>query len=512
MDEYIKKLKKFGYTHAALTDFNFMHGTIKFYQMCISNDIKPIIGLKILYEAKNVKSYLLLYAINNYGYTNLMKISTILALNECIDYGELCKYTIGILAIIPYFEHISKIPGNNMQVSLLASAFSELYVGYNVTNELELDEMRKSIPYFEQHGIIPCALNKVVFLNKEDQNVFRTVNEIRLQKNVSSIVLENEKCYLVDPIELQNRFLDASLIENSYEICQKCNVLIDFNKRIIPSYNKNIDPYKYLYDLSFIGLKKRMKTIHVSDPQIYYDRLLYELQVINKMKFCDYFLIVFDYVSYAKKSNIYVGPGRGSAGASLVSFALGITDVDPIRFNLLFERFLNIERISMPDIDIDFPDDERDKVIKYVGKKYGKEVVAHIVTFGTYKAKMAIKDAAKVLRLNEVRLNQILLHINKLESKGYLQSTVDDIITNSPELTDLINEYEDIREVCDVASKLYGLIRNTSTHAAGIVMTEYGLINYTPLEKGLNDIYMTQYEACDLEKLGLLKMDVRIVR
>ena len=227
------------------------------------------------------------------------------------------------------------------------------------------------------------------------------------------------------------------------------------------------------------------------------------------MGFSDYFLIVWDYVKFAKKSGIYVGPGRGSAAASLVSYSLGITDMDPIYYGLLFERFLNKERITMPDIDIDFPDDQRDKVIEYVGKKYGENKVAHIGTFGTFKVKLAIRDTARVHKTNENSLKQVLKVIDKIDKKSLFMGKVNlsSIIENDDELLRLMSDYEDIDKLLTIACKLEGLPRNTSTHAAGIIMTAHELVNYTALDNGLDGIYQTQFEASDLEALGLLKMD-----
>ena len=269
------------------------------------------------------------------------------------------------------------------------------------------------------------------------------------------------------------------------------------NGFILPKYDENIDAVSYLKALCYKGLQKRLN--NVSD--VYLQRLEKELKIIEQMGFADYFLVVWDYVKYAKKNDILVGPGRGSAPASLVSYSLGITEIDPIKYNLLFERFLNPERISMPDIDIDFPDNKRDEVIRYVGSRYGKMSVAHIATFGTFASKSAIRDVAKALELSDVRLEEILKHL-KDSKKSLLE-----IYREDESLQALANNYEDIKKVIETAIQISGLPRNVSTHAAGIIITKNELTNYTPLDLGLNDIYQTQYEASDLEELGLLKMD-----
>ena len=249
-----------------------------------------------------------------------------------------------------------------------------------------------------------------------------------------------------------------------------------------------MDANGYLQALCLKGIEKRLGSVN----NRYYERLSKELDTIKKMGFADYFLIVWDYVKYAKKSGILVGPGRGSAPASLVSYALGITDIDPLRYQLLFERFLNIERISMPDIDIDFPDNERDAVIRYVGEKYGMNRVAHIATFGTFQVKSAVRDTAKALGLSNIRLEEILKHLKN--TSKHLKEAID----NSSELQNMMENYPDINKVLTVACRIEGLPRNVSTHAAGIIITKYDLVTYTPLDNGLNGIYQTQFEASDL--------------
>ena len=221
------------------------------------------------------------------------------------------------------------------------------------------------------------------------------------------------------------------------------------------------------------------------------------------MGFVDYFLIVFDYVRFAKQNDICVGPGRGSAGGSLVSYCLGITEIDPIKYDLLFERFLNPERISMPDIDVDFPDDRRDEVIRYIGERFGRNRVAHINTFGTLKSRMAIRDVARVLNLSDIKLKEVLKFISMSSNKPLIE-----IITESVSLQRMIESDEEISMVLDFATKIEGLPRNCSTHAAGIIMADKDLTYYTPLQEGINGLNQTQFEASDLELLGLVKMDV----
>ena len=265
-----------------------------------------------------------------------------------------------------------------------------------------------------------------------------------------------------------------------------------------------MDSFEYLKQLVKNGLKSKFGE---KVNKIYLDRLKYELDVINKMGFCDYFLIVFDYVRYAKNNDINVGPGRGSAGGSLVSYCLGITEIDPIKYNLLFERFLNPERISMPDIDVDFPDDKRDEVIKYIGSRFGTDRVAHINTFGTLKPRMALRDVARVTNFSELKLKEILKNIPQSSN-----ISLKEIINDSLYLQKLISSDEEIADLIEIAMKVENLPRNCSTHAAGIIMADKPLVNYTPLQEGINGLYQTQFEASDLEMLGLVKMDVLGIR
>ena len=297
------------------------------------------------------------------------------------------------------------------------------------------------------------------------------------------------------------------LLYNLDEINNLCNVSIKFDGYKFPKYDIE-NSSLYLQDLCKLGLNKRLKQKQEKfDYDVYVKRLNYELEIINKMGFCDYFLIVFDYVRYAKNNDICVGPGRGSAGGSLVSYCLGITEIDPIKYNLLFERFLNPERISMPDIDVDFPDDRRDEVIRYIGSRFGVDRVAHINTFGTLKPRLAIRDVARVTNFSELKLKEIMKFIPQASNMS-----LNEIINDSLYLQRLINSDDEIANLMGIALKIENLPRNCSTHAAGIIMADSALVDYTPLQEGINGLYQTQFEASDLEMMGLVKMDVLGIR
>lgn len=514
----IEKLKEQQLHSCAIVDEGTMYGTIKFYQECNKNNIKPVIGLKVKYHYNDKTNNLVLLAINNFGYQNLMKISSRLQLtNNNIDFEYLQKTTMGLTAILPYEEslvqkYLERNDAKNaiQTLELLKEIYSDFYIGLgikSITNSNFIDNYFKLLKNYNYQFV---ALPKVSFINESDYDAYTTLKAI---KNNGVLVegIENDKNnYLHDVKSVETIYYNHyDMLENTSKIANMCNVQIEFGKYQLPLYESGLDSFAYLKELCSIGLEKRMQNFEYSyDKRKYYDRLNYELNVINEMGFSDYFLIVYDYVKYAKKNNISVGPGRGSAPASLVAYSLGITEIDPLYYNLLFERFLNKERLSMPDIDIDFPDDRRDEVIRYVGKKYGKNRVAHILTFGTFKIRQAINDCARVFKLNDVKTKEIYKHLQAVNTyKVYDNPSLKTLIEASSDLQLLMNNYEDINKVLTIACKIQDIPRNISTHAAGIVITKFDLVNYTPLDEGLDEIYQTQYEAKDLEALGLLKMD-----
>lgn len=514
----IEKLKEQQLHSCAIVDEGTMYGTIKFYQECNKNNIKPVIGLKVKYHYNDKTNNLVLLAINNFGYQNLMKISSRLQLtNNNIDFEYLQKTTMGLIAILPYEEslvqkYLERNDAKNaiQTLELLREIYSDFYIGLgikSITNSNFIDNYFKLLKNYNYQFV---ALPKVSFINESDYDAYTTLKAI---KNNGVLVegIENDKNnYLHDVKSVETIYYNHyDMLENTSKIANMCNVQIEFGKYQLPLYESSLDSFAYLKELCSIGLEKRMQNFEYSyDKRKYYDRLNYELNVINEMGFSDYFLIVYDYVKYAKKNNIFVGPGRGSAPASLVAYSLGITEIDPLYYNLLFERFLNKERLSMPDIDIDFPDDRRDEVIRYVGKKYGKNRVAHILTFGTFKIRQAINDCARVFKLNDVKTKEIYKHLQAVNTyKVYDNPSLKTLIEASSDLQLLMNNYEDINKVLTIACKIQDIPRNISTHAAGIVITKFDLVNYTPLDEGLDEIYQTQYEAKDLEALGLLKMD-----
>ena len=507
----ISLAKEYGFSSMALTDLNVMHGALKFYNECNKNNIKPVIGLHIDYVYNDRVSSLLVYATNTFGYKNLMKLSSKLKISgKPLELEYLTNCSIGLIAVVPTFENIigyflsgGKYKEAFLHYSFLKMSFPNIYLGVTKFTKEARDAFANIYNFAKEKQIELVEASPISYLHMDDVDVYQTLLSISNGGTLVNLSKSEEQQYLRTYEELELYYKDCpEVLENTIKIANKCNVTLGFDGYLLPKYDDNIDASTYLKELCLKGLKKRLIQNNIKNTLEYENRLIYELDTIKEMGFCDYFLIVWDYVKFAKKNGIFVGPGRGSAAASLVSYSLGITDVDPLRYGLLFERFLNKERITMPDIDIDFPDDSRDLVIQYVGRKYGQNKVAHISTFGTFKIKLAIRDTARVHKTSENSLKQVLKIIDKSNYR-----TLCDIIENTDELLRLMNDYEEIDKLLNIAKKLEGLPRNTSTHAAGIIITTHDLVNYTALDNGLDGIYQTQFEAGDLEALGLLKMD-----
>ena len=469
----IKKLvsyaKSLGYTSLAITDQNNMFGVIEFYQECKKNNIKPIIGIELELEKKKI----LLYAINNDGYKNLIKLSTIKSERE-LNIEDLKKYKDNILLVIPYSNYDKEI----------LDIYSLKYIGYS--NLEEKNKIKEEKVY----------INDVSYLKSDDYKYLDYLIMIREGKVLGEYELNTHKNKNLPTREEIIEMCDKEDIKNTEIISNMCNVFIEHTPDILPVYDEKINATVYLKELCQKGLNKRLKN---NVPEKYQKRLDYELEMIDKMGFSNYFLVVWDYVKYAKQNNILVGPGRGSATGSLVSYTLGITDRDPLEYDLLFERFLNPERITMPDIDIDFDSEKREQVIEYVTNKYGNKKVAEIITFNTLGARQVIRDVARVMNLSPVSIDEI--------SKLITEKTLTESINNNLKLKRYIEDNNIVKKLFKIALKLEGLPRHISIHAAGIVMSRIDLDETIPLYKNPAGIYTTAYSKDYLEPLGLLKMD-----
>ena len=456
-----------------ITDSN-MYGVMDFYKLCINNNIKPIIGLEVVYNSKKI----VLYAKNYNGYKNLLKLCTLSSEKE-IELKELEKYCNDILCITPYELYIE-----------LKQIYKNIFIGYKTKEEFDLIKEDNKI-----------YINETLYLNKKDSEYIKYMDAIREGITVELVENNHTDNYLI--LEEEYNIKHAESIDNNKLIYELCNVEIPFNQKLMPKYinEDNLDSYAYLKKKCIEGLR-----FHFGDTvkQIYKDRLKYELDIINKMGFCDYFLIVSDYVNYAKENNIIVGTGRGSAVGSLVSYCLKITDVDPIKYNLLFERFLNPERVSMPDIDIDFEHIKREEVINYCINKYGSKRVVPIITFGTLAAKQALRDVAKAM---DIELGLIDSLCKLVDSKLPLKENYD----NNKKIQDLLNRKDELKKCYNIALKIEGLKRHTSIHAAGVIMSNIDLDEVIPLDKS-HDFYVSGYDMTYLEELGLLKMDFLAIK
>lgn len=471
IDELIKYALKNNISSLSITDNN-MYGVIEFYNKCIINNIKPIIGLELTIENKKI----ILYCIDNNGYKNLIKLSTINS-EKTIDYDNLKKYSASLICIVLYkdmdiYEPLEKI-------------YEKIYIGYK--NEFEYEKIQNTNKVY---------INQICYLNEFDDIYLKYLTAIKnsqLIENVENVLINNNLILEKDLLKLN---FDLT---NNYEITKMCNIKIEHEDNLIPKFKcpDSLDSYTYLKKLCIDGLKKIFgNTVN----KIYVDRLKKELEIINKMGFCNYFLIVWDYVKYAKENSILVGPGRGSAASSLVAYVLNITTIDPIKYNLLFERFLNPERITMPDIDIDFEYRYRDAMVKYVISKYGIKNVAPIITFGTLGAKQAIRDVARTMSIELKMVDNLCKMIDS-------NLTLLENYNKNSKIKNYISINEELKNLYKVATKIEGLKRHTSIHAAGVVMCDKPLDEIIPLDKSHNDFYVTGYSMEYLESLGLLKMD-----
>ena len=473
IDDIIKYAKNNNISSISLTDVN-MYGTMEFIKKCRENDIKAIVGLNVILEKYNI----VLLATSYQGYKSLIKLSTIQ--NERrVEEDDLKTYNADLVCLLP-FEYKENI-------ETLKKIYSNLYLGYkNKKEETEALLLTPDIVFLRQN----------LYFNKTDSTYLPYLYRIRDGKTISE-----ETDYDIDDHELNIENIleltDNKGLINTMKIADSCNLVFPKATNLLPIYECN-DPATYLFELCKAGLTKRCNG---EIPQEYKSRLTYELKVINEMGFPNYFLVVYDFIKFAKKNKILVGPGRGSAAGSLVAYSLGITDIDPLKYDLLFERFLNPERKTMPDIDTDFPDNRRDEVIEYVIEKYGKKRVSGIVTFGTLSAKQVIRDISRVLNIPGYKVDSLSKFI-----PGFTKDKLKDFYEKSPAFRSRIDSDTSLTEMYKIALKLEGFPRHTSSHAAGIVMSRVDLDEVVPLTVGDN-MYLTSYSMEYLEDLGLLKMD-----
>ena len=523
------RAKELGMDAIALTDHGVMYGVIDFYKACKKEGIKPIIGCEVYVAPRsrldkepgvdNKNYHLILLAKNNQGYKNLSKLVSLGFIDGYyykprIDHEILEKYSEGLICLSACLAgevNQALLNGENEKAEEIAlwhkNIFGEDYyieIQNNGIKEQVLANQRL-VQLARKLNIPLAATNDAHYLKREDAYNHEVLLCIQTGKRMSDedrMKFDTEELYVKSPeemIEYFKAFPDA--IENTVKIAEKCNVEFEFGHTILPNYDVPQEfptHYDYLKKLCDDGLKKRYGE---NIPKEYLDRAEYELGIIKKMGYVDYYLIVWDYIHYAKTHDIPVGPGRGSGAGSILAYAIEITDIDPMKYNLLFERFLNPERISMPDFDVDFSDEQRQEIIDYVSRKYGHDHVSQIITFGTLAAKNAIRNVARALDIPLPETDKIAKMI-----PNEIHITIKKAIEENIELRNLYENDEKIKKLLDISMALEGMPKNTSTHACGVVITKEPVDNYVPLyvRDGQN---ATQFVMTTLEELGLLKMD-----
>ncbi|MGB3978462.1 MAG: DNA polymerase III subunit alpha, partial [Tepidanaerobacteraceae bacterium] len=529
IDRLARRLSELGMKSCAITDHGAMYGVIDFYKKMLAYGIKPIIGAEV-YMAERIMQdkepgvddeqyHLVLLAKDIQGYKNLMKLVSLgftegFYYKPRIDMDILAKYSEGLIALSGCLA--GRIPslllkGNFDEAKNIALQLNSIFGQDNFFIEVQdhglLDQRRiinDLIRLSQETGIPLVATNDVHYIQKEDalaQDVLMCIQTGKTLDEENRMKFESSEFYLKSPEEMASLFsYIPEALENTIRIAESCNVTLDFGTIHLPSFRvpEGLTEDEYLNRLCYKGARERYPEITGEIKQ----RLDYELETIKKMGYSSYFLIVWDFINFARQNGIMVGPGRGSAAGSLVAYCLYITNIDPLKYNLLFERFLNPERISMPDIDVDFCYERRQEVIDYVVRKYGQDRVAQIVTFGTMAARAAIRDVGRVMGYPYGEVDRIAKMV-----PAELGITIENALTLNPELKKLYEENERIRRLIDIAKDLEGFPRHASTHAAGVVISKDPIVEHVPLHKLGDSNVTTQYTMTALEELGLLKMD-----
>ena len=529
LKDIMETAHKYKMPAVAMTDHGNMFGAIEFYLQAVSYGLKPIIGSEVYLApesrfnktarlGKDLSNHLVLLAKNEEGYKNLMKLVSIGYLEGFyykprVDIESLKKHSKGLIALSACLK--GSIPRLLMsdrydEAKKLATEFYEIFEGdfylelqdHGMQEQKELN--RLLIQLSKELNIPLVATNDVHYIKKEHAHAHEALLCLQTQTTLDDpnhMRLQTDEFYFKSPEEMKELFKEVpEAIKNTIEITQKCNLELSFDKDYLPKFTppKGLTNNKYLNQLCYEGAKNKFKNISDELKK----RLDYELNIIEKSGFTSYFLMVWDFVKFAKNQNIMVGPGRGSAAGSAVAYSLDITNIDPIKHDLMFERFLNPERISMPDIDIDFSDERRQEVIDYVTNKYGKQNVAQIITFGSMAARAVIRDVARATNFTYAEADKIAKLI-----PSDPKMTLTKALKLEPELNALYKNDERITQLIDTAKILEGLKRHASMHAAGVVISEDELTNHVPLFKTSEGQITTSYDMESLKKIGLVKMD-----
>jgi DNA polymerase-3 subunit alpha len=524
--ELIKRAKELNMNSLAITDHGSMYGVIEFYKQAKKEGIKPILGFEAYISPRKMTDkdpqkdknqyHLVLLAENEEGWQNIIKLCSIgfvegYYYKPRIDHETLRKYKNGIIALSACLagEVQSYLLEDNYDEALkTALLYKDIFGENNFFLEMQDHGMEEQkavnnslIKISKATGLKLVATNDVHYINKEDAYFHDVLLCIQIQKTIADedrMKFPSDEFYLKSYEEMAELF-PAEAMENTAEIADRCNVVLDFNTVHLPEYKipEGYEKSEYFRRICQEGLRLRYKDITEEIQQ----RLNYEIGIIEQMGYVDYFLIVWDFIKYARDNNIMVGPGRGSAAGSLVAYSMEITNIDPLKYNLIFERFLNPERISMPDIDVDFCYERREEVIDYVKEKYGKERVAQIITFGTMAARGAIRDVGRALDMSYGEVDFVAKKIPMT-----LGMTITSALEVNKELKDLYDSDTKVNKLINLALKVEGLPRHSSTHAAGVLISKEEVTRYVPLSRN-KDVITTQFNMIELEELGLLKMD-----
>lgn len=528
IDQVMQRAKSYGMDSVAITDHGVMFGAVEFYKSAKKHGIHPVIGCEVYTAARSMydkesldkrSGHLVLLAENNKGYQNLIKIVSSAFVEGFyykprVDLALLRKYSEGLIALSACLAgdvQQKLLGGNYDQAKEAACEFRDIFGPNNFFLEMQDHGIReqKRVNIFlkrlsQDTGIPLVITNDVHYVDREDAKTHDILLCIQTGKTLADehkMEFETEEFYFKSANEMYELFPEESeALENTWKIAQRCRVEFDFETVHLPEYQVPVGYEKasYFRELCREGAKRRYGEI--SDEVR--ERLDFEIQVIESMGYVEYFLIVWDFIDFSKKNNIKVGPGRGSAAGSIVAYVLGITDIDPLKYALLFERFLNPERITLPDIDIDFCYEKRDLVIDYVKEKYGEDHVSQIITFGTLGARSAIRDVGRVMGVSYTEVDKIAKEI-----PFALNMTIDRAMELNPNLRTMYEENGAARDLINIAKNIEGLPRHASTHAAGVVISKEPVDHYVPLYTQPDESITTQFSMGTLEELGLLKMD-----
>lgn len=508
IDELLSFLKREGAKAAAITDSK-LYGLLPFWRAFKQSSIHPVIGLTVQVEfSAGICRPLVLYAQNYEGYHHLLKISSSTSLreNEALPLRWLHGYRTGCIALLPINDENWQQEKVFEDIEQIAEIFDAEHFAIGIDRPGGIKSPREDqiVHYCTERAITICATHLSTFLQEDHADAFQVARAIALGTKMADqqkLTLRERQQYIPTSVNWKEWFHDKEeWLKAAETLLLSCQVELDYKKSHMPKFPTpdGVDATDLLKDKCLTGLRQRVPNANEN----YHSRLQYELSIITKMGFADYFLIVADYIEYARSKNILTGPGRGSSASSLVAYTMRITDVDPLQYGLLFERFLNPERITLPDIDVDFADYRREEVIQYVAEKYGANYTSQIITFGTLSAKAVARDVARVFGFNTEELSYISSLLPNRPGLSLQEAwQQSDVLRNHVNSSDLHKKW------FQIALQLEGLPRNASTHAAGVVLSPEPLVNIVPIEKGNEGLYLTQWPMGDVESVGLLKMD-----